>query len=72
MTPADVAAARAAGASDEALTDALHVCALFNVIVRIADSLAFHVPAPETAAKQGRGLLKRGYKLPGLGIEPAP
>ncbi|HEY1522794.1 MAG TPA: hypothetical protein VGF70_07250 [Solirubrobacteraceae bacterium] len=47
--------------------DALHVCALFNVIVRLADALAFHVPAAEVAAKQGRGLFKRGYLLPGLG-----
>ena len=52
--------------------DALHVCGLFNMIVRLADSLAFHVPAPEVFAKQGRGLLKRGYKLPGLGLEPTP
>jgi uncharacterized peroxidase-related enzyme len=67
-TPADVEAARAAGASDQALVEALHVCALFNMIVRLADSLDFHVPAPKVAAKQGRGLFKRGYLLPGLGV----
>jgi hypothetical protein len=48
--------------SDEALIDAMHVCALFNMIVRIADSFEFHVPPPEIMAKDARSLLKRGYK----------
>ena len=41
MTPTRV---RAAGVSDEALVDAIHVAALFNMIVRLADSLGWDVP----------------------------
>jgi alkylhydroperoxidase family enzyme len=42
LQPEDVAredadAVRAAGVSDEALIDAIHVCALFSMIVRLAD-----------------------------------
>lgn len=66
-----MAAARAAGASQQALVDAVHVCGLFNMIVRLADSLEFHVPSPEIMAKQAPGMFKRGYKLPGLETQPA-
>ena len=51
--------------------DAVHVCALFNMIVRLADSLEFHVPSPEIMAKRAPGMFKRGYKLPGLETQPA-
>lgn len=70
--PDDLEAARAAGASDRSLVDALHVCGLFNMIVRLADSLEFRVPDPDVMTKQAGGLLKRGYRLPGLGIQPEP
>ena len=65
-------AARAAGASDDALVDAIHICGLFNMIVRLADSLAFHVPDSNAMAKNAPGMFKRGYKLPGLGIQSEP
>jgi hypothetical protein len=38
------------------------VCALFNVIVRVADSLQFHVPPPEIFAAEAPGFFKRGYR----------
>jgi len=69
VTAQDVETARAAGASQAALIDAVHVCGLFNMIVRLADALAFHVPPPEVMAKSANGLLKRGYRLPGLELE---
>jgi hypothetical protein len=72
LGPQDIEAARAAGVSDRALVDALHICGLFNMIVRLADALEFRVPDPDVLDKQAGGLLKRGYRLPGLGIEPAP
>ncbi len=72
MTEQDVEAAQAAGASDDALVDAIHICGLFNMIVRLADSLAFHVPGPDAMAKNAPGMFKRGYKLPGLVAQSAP
>ena len=40
---ADVEPLRSAGVSDEAIEDALFVCALFNIVDRIADALDFDV-----------------------------
>ena len=60
--PADAAAVRAAGVSNEALEDAIHVCALFNAIDRIADALDFHVPAREDAERAAPRFFARGYR----------
>lgn len=57
----DAEAARAAGVSDEALRDAIYVCAVFNVIDRIADALEFHVPSPAAFRRMGAMLLRFGY-----------
>ena len=38
------------------------ICALFNVIVRLADSLEFDVPPAEFLEKMAPMMLKRGYK----------
>ena len=59
--PDDVAPLRAAGLSDEEIEDAIHVCALFNDINRVADSLGFE-PADANGNKvSARMLLTRGY-----------
>jgi len=42
----DVEAVRAEGVSDEAIEDALMVCACFNLIDRVADALGFDLPVP--------------------------
>src|SRR5579864_9480015 len=47
LGPADADEARAAGVSDQALRDATMVCVLFNMIVRLADSLGWDVPEEE-------------------------
>jgi uncharacterized peroxidase-related enzyme len=61
--PDDVVPLRAAGLSDEAIADAVHVCAMFNIYDRLADALAWEVPAsPEFWPKQSRYLLKSGYE----------
>jgi uncharacterized peroxidase-related enzyme len=61
--PEDVAPLRAAGLSDEAIADAVHVCALFNIYDRLADALGWEVPAsPEFWSAQSRYLLKSGYQ----------
>ncbi len=65
LGPEDAGAVRAAGVSDEALEDAIHVCALFNMIVRLADSLGWDVPSPEAFAARAETMLATGYLLEG-------
>ena len=61
VTPEDVERARRAGAGDDAIVDALHVCALFNVIDRVADALGFANPGAAYFAQAAPGFLERGY-----------
>jgi alkylhydroperoxidase family enzyme len=63
--PDDVARVRAAGVADQAIVDALLVCAYFNLIDRLADSFAF-TPISETLGREGllrheAKFLARGY-----------
>jgi len=60
---ADAEATRAAGVSDRALQDAITVCALFNMIVRLADSLGWEVPSPERLRQRAPAMLEGGYAL---------
>ncbi len=59
----DADAVRAAGVSDDALVDAIHVAALFNMIVRLADSLGWDVPDFEAFAARADAMLAGGYAL---------
>jgi alkylhydroperoxidase family enzyme len=52
-----------AGVSEEALVDAIHVAALFNMIVRLADSLGWDVPAFEEFHARADRMLAGGYAL---------
>ena len=67
LGPADVAAARAAGVSDQALRDASTVCALFNMIVRLADSLGWDVPMWERLTARAPAMLEGGYAISAIG-----
>jgi alkylhydroperoxidase family enzyme len=67
LGPEDAEAARSAGVSDEALRDAAMVCALFNMIVRLADSLGWDVPSPERLAFRAPAMLEGGYAFAGVG-----
>ena len=60
---ADAAEVRAAGVSVEALEDAIHVCALFNIYDRLADALGWHLPDAAGYAASAQALMKRGYLL---------
>jgi len=53
----------AAGVGREALIDAIHVGALFAMIVRLADSLGFDVPPQEAFAARAGAMLESGYAL---------
>lgn len=61
VTAADVAPLRALGLTDAAIADAVHVAALFNMYDRMADTLGFEVPGPESFAYGAKMLLRRGY-----------
>src|SRR5581483_5567769 len=67
LGPADADAVRAAGVSDQALRDAATVCGLFNMIVRLADSLGWDVPAPDRLAQRAPAMLEGGYRLDAVG-----
>jgi uncharacterized peroxidase-related enzyme len=60
--PEDVAPLRAAGLADEEIADAIHVCALFNVINRVADSLGFEQADANGYQTGARILLTSGYR----------
>ena len=51
------------GVSEQALVDAIHVAALFNMIVRLADSLGWDVPSDEAFSARAPAMLESGYAL---------
>lgn len=59
---ADVERAVAAGASAQALRDAVEVCAAFNVMNRVADALEFEPQDKRSLAVTSKLLAKRGYR----------
>ncbi len=61
--PADVDTVRQSGVSVEAISDAIHICALFNIIDRVADSMQFRIPSQQEFARGANLVLKWGYKL---------
>jgi alkylhydroperoxidase family enzyme len=63
LTPADAARVYAAGVSQQALRDAAAVCALFSMIVRLADSLGWDVPSAERLSARAPAMLAGGYAL---------
>ena len=63
LTPADADEACAAGVSRQALRDAARVAALFNMIVRLADSLGWDVPPWEALLARAQAMYEGGYLL---------
>jgi uncharacterized peroxidase-related enzyme len=61
LTPEDVRTVLGAGVTREALTDAVAVAAIFNIITRYADALGFAIPTADEFDRAGKMLLKRGY-----------
>jgi hypothetical protein len=55
------------GVSDAALRNAATVCGLFNMIVRLADSLGWDVPSRERLAARAPAMLEGGYALGAIG-----
>ena len=63
LTARDAEAVLAAGVREEALSDAIHVAALFNMIVRLADSFDWHVPLDQELATRAGSRLGSSYAL---------
>ncbi len=66
--PADIAALREAGWSDEAIYDAIMVCALFNFYNRWIDAAGVHEMTPEAHRMSGHRLATRGYLMTDAGV----
>lgn len=60
--PADMAPLREVGLTDEEIADAIHVCAAFNLINRVADALGFELQKDVGYHRYADLLLKMGYK----------
>jgi alkylhydroperoxidase family enzyme len=56
LSAEDAEAVLAAGVGEDALVDAIHIAALFNMIVRLADSFGWRVPSDEALARAGERL----------------
>jgi len=63
LTEADAEAAYAAGVSRQALRDAATVCAFFNMITRLADSLGWDVPTWDRLTTRAPAMLEGGYSF---------
>jgi alkylhydroperoxidase family enzyme len=63
VTRSDAEAVLSAGVSEEALADAIHIAALFSMIVRLADSLGWYVPPAQQLAARAPQMLESGYTL---------
>ena len=63
LTRDDAKAVVEAGVSPQAVRDAAAVCALFSMIVRLADSLGWEVPSWERLQQRAPAMLEGGYAL---------
>lgn len=63
LTEADAEAAYAAGVSRQALRDAATVSAMFNMIVRLADSFGWDVPSWDRLMQRAPAMLEGGYAM---------
>lgn len=66
LTPDDVAVARRTGVSDEALSDALYVAFLFNVINRLVDTFGAAYEGEQGRRRTAAELYRTGYQVPGF------
>jgi alkylhydroperoxidase family enzyme len=64
LGPEDIAAARSAGLTDEAIEHAFDVATMFNLIDRLADAFDFFVAEEQWFDQGAKMLLRMGYKFP--------
>jgi alkylhydroperoxidase family enzyme len=63
LTRADAEAVYAAGVSKQALTDAVLVASLFNMIPRLADAFGWDVPEWDRLMGRAPAMLEGGYLI---------
>jgi alkylhydroperoxidase family enzyme len=63
LTQEDAEAVLEAGVGRDPLLDAIHIAALFNMIVRLADSFGWHVPSDEELAARAEMRFGSSYAL---------
>ena len=63
LTRGDAVVVLSTGVTEQALVDAIHVAALFNMIDRLADSLGWNVPSDEAFSARAQAMLESGYVL---------
>ena len=61
VTPDDARTVLATGVTRQALEEALRICACFNIISRMADSLDVGIPSVEGFHQTGIRLIEHGY-----------
>lgn len=66
VTPADVAAVRAAGVPDDAIIDALHVNLIFNTVNRMANAFGWSWDSEKHVRVAANAIHRLSYKLPGF------
>jgi uncharacterized peroxidase-related enzyme len=63
LTQEDAKAVLSSGISAESLTDAIAICAVFNLLSRYANALDFSLPTAEKLHRMADTLVKMGYPL---------
>jgi uncharacterized peroxidase-related enzyme len=63
LTPDHAKAVFSAGVSADALTDAIAIGAIFNIVTRYANALNFALPTADEFGRSASMLLKRGYAV---------
>jgi hypothetical protein len=61
--PDDVQPLHAADVSEQAIIDAIYICAFFNIIDRLADALNFHMPSSEMFSYRASLTSNHGYRF---------
>ena len=69
LARADIEAVLASGWTEEAVYDAVTVCALFNFYNRWCDGGGVHAMRPESHAMSGKRMAEHGY-LPAVPTDP--
>jgi uncharacterized peroxidase-related enzyme len=64
VTQTDIAAARNAGLSTDAIVDALHVCFIFDLVNRLANAFGYDVLDEPDRRKTAAIIHRIGYRLP--------